>query len=68
MTILTVSCVFAGIYILSDLLYSLRNAKYQNLWNKEKANIIRIDPAVTRAELCEKYVRFCKKNQCKVDY
>ena len=59
---------FVLIYMLADLLFSIRNLKYQKLWNKQKANIKRIDPAITRAELCEKYVLFCKKHKCKVNY
>lgn len=54
--------------IVIDLIYIFRNIKYQKIWNKKKADIIAIDLAITTAELCEIYVRFCKKNKCKVDF
>lgn len=60
--------VFIFLYVFVDLIYSIRNSKYQKLWNKEKANRLRIDPAITRAELCEQYVMFCIRNSCKVEY
>lgn len=60
--------VFIFLYILADLIYSLRNRKYQKMWNKKKDFYIKIDPAITRAELCEQYVMFCKRNDCKVEY
>ena len=56
------------LYVLADLILTVRNNKYQKIWNKEKAARIRIDPAITRAELCEQYVMFCKRNECKVEF
>ena len=52
------------VYFISDFIVGIRNKKYQKKWNKKKSNRIRIDPAITRAELCEEYVYFCKKNDC----
>ena len=59
---------FIFLYVLADLILVVRNNKYQKKWNKEKATRIRIDPNITRAELCEQYVMFCKRNDCKVDF
>lgn len=60
--------VFVFLYVFADLIYSIRNKKYQKLWNKEKAMRIRIDPNISNAELCEQYVMFCKRNACKVEF
>jgi hypothetical protein len=55
-------------YFLADIILSIRNIKYQKKWNKEKSKRIKIDPAITRAELCEQYVMFCNRNNCKVEF
>lgn len=60
--------VFVFLYVFADLVYSIRNNKYQKRWNKEKAMRVRIDPNISRAELCEQYVMFCKRNGCKVEF
>lgn len=60
--------LFVLTYVLFELIISLRNIKYQKKWYEEKAKRIKIDPAITRAELCEQYVMFCKRNDCKVEY
>ncbi len=60
--------LFVFFYVLFDLILSIRDIKYQKKWNKQKAMLVRVDPAITRAELCEQYVMFCKRNNCKVDY
>jgi hypothetical protein len=60
--------VFIFLYVLSDLIYSIRNLKYQKIWKKEKEMRVKVDPAITRAELCEQYVMFCKRNGCKVEF
>lgn len=65
---LFVVMIFMASYILVDVVFAIKGQQYQNLWNKEKAMIKRIDPAITRAELCEQYVIFCKKNKCRVDF
>ena len=64
----TILDVFVCLYLLADLFLIVRNNKYQKKWNKEKANIIRIDPAITYPQLCEKYVLFRKKNSCNVEF
>ena len=56
------------LYVAADLFLTVRNNKYQRKWNEEKATRVRIDPAITRAELCEQYVMFCKRNECKVEF
>ena len=72
MDILNILYVIASAFlfasITADLITSIRNLKYQKMWNRRKSNTIRINPAITNAELCEKYVRFCKRNNCKVDF
>lgn len=55
-------------FVLTDLIFTIRERKYQKKWNEEKAMRMRIDPAITRAELCEFFVMFCKRNNCKVDF
>ena len=47
---------------------SFRVKKFQKLWEKEKAMRLRIDPTIPRERLCEHYVMFCKRNNCKVEY
>lgn len=59
---------FIFLYVVVDLVFAVRNNKYQKKWNKEKAMRIKIDPAITRAELCEQYVMFCKRNDCVVEF
>lgn len=60
--------LFILFYIVIDIMLSIRNQKYQKLWRLKKSTLVRIDPAITHAELCEQYVMFCKKNYCKVDF
>lgn len=55
-------------YILVDLILSREDIRYQKLWYKEKALLIKMKPAISRAELCEYYVMFCLRNDCKVDF
>lgn len=57
-----------GVYLIAGFALDLRTMKYQKKWKKEKAARIRIDPNISRAELCEQYVMFCKRNECKVDF
>ena len=56
------------LYIVVDLALSKRKAEYQKLWEKEKAMRMRLKPTITRAELCEYFVMFCKRNNCMVDF
>ncbi len=58
--------VFAVIYLFADTIYSVRNKKLQKQWNKEKD--MRLKAKISNAELCEQYVMFCKRNDCKVDF
>ena len=60
--------LFIFSFVLTDLIFAIREIKYQKKWNKEKAMRMRIDPAISRAELCEFFVMFCKRNNCKVDF
>ena len=56
------------LYAFSNFVYYIRNKKYQKLWYKEKVILLRAKPRVSNAEICEKYVMFCKRNDCKVEY
>ena len=56
------------IYATAQLIALSRQIKYQKIWNQRKANIRRINPAITTMELCAMYVRFCKVNHCKVEF
>ena len=60
--------LFIWFYILLDLISAVKTRKCQKKWNEMKAKFIKIDPAITRAELCEQYVLFCKRNDCKVEF
>lgn len=60
--------IFLLVYVILDLFMAARNAKYERLWRFKKGTLVRIDPDITRAELCEYYVDFCKKNCCKVEF
>jgi hypothetical protein len=60
--------LFIFSHLIADLILSIRNIKYQKKWNEYKAKLIKIDPAITRAELCEQYVMFCLRNNCKVEF
>ena len=60
--------LFIFSYFLAETILAIRNHKCQKKWNESKAKLIKIDPAITRAEMCEQYVMFCKRNDCKVDF
>lgn len=60
--------LFMCFYVLYDLILSIKNIKYQKLWDEKKALRLKIDPAISSAELCKLYVIFCKKYNCKVDF
>ena len=59
---------FVFLYVFADIIYSIRNKKYQKLWEKEKAMRLKTKPPISNAELCEQYVMFCKRNDCKVEF
>lgn len=65
---LVIVCTALIIFTVSDAIIAIRNLIFQKKWDEEKANIIRIDPAVTAHELYERYVCFCKQNNCLVEY
>jgi hypothetical protein len=65
---LVIACVVLVVSSVYDLVTTIRTSIYQKRWDIEKANIIRIDPAVTAHELYERYVYFCKQNKCLVEY
>lgn len=65
---LVIVCTALIIFTVSDAIIAIRNLIFQKKWDEEKANIIRIDPAVTAHELCARYVDFCARNKCKVEY
>ena len=60
--------LFIFSYVFAEFIFAIRDRKYQKKWNIEKEKRIKIDPAITRAELCEQYVMFCKRNGCKVEF
>ena len=60
--------LFILLYVIADLVCVVRDNKYQKVWRLKKSTLIRIDPNITRAELCEEYVMFCLRNKCKVDF
>lgn len=51
-----------------SLMFTIRNKVYQKRWEREKAMRMRMRPSISRAELCEQYVMFCKRNDCKVEF
>lgn len=63
-----ISEIFLWVFVIASIILMIRSLKYQRLWNKQKAMIVKVDPAITRAELCEQYVMFCIRNNCKVEY
>ena len=60
--------LFLLIFIITNVIFLVRTVRYQKKWDKEKAMRVRIDPKITRAELCEQYVMFCKRNDCNVEF
>jgi hypothetical protein len=60
--------VFACLYLIVDIIYSIRSKKLQKEWDEERAMRVRMNPAISRAELCEQYVMFCKRNGGKVEF
>ena len=60
--------LFMLLFLVAVLILIVHTARCQKLWNKEKAMRLRIDPAISRAELCEYYVMFCLRNNCKVEF
>jgi uncharacterized membrane protein len=65
---LVIVCTALIIFTVSDAIIAIRNLIYQKKWDEEKDNIIRNNPAITAAELCVKYLDFCVRNNCIVEY
>lgn len=59
---------FIFLYVVADLILAVRNNKYQRLWNIEKVEAIRNNSVENYPELCERYVNFCRKNDCQVRF
>ena len=66
--IVTLMFVIFLLYVLFNLMITIRDRIYQKEWNKEKAIRIRYNPKISRAELCEYFVMFCLRNECKVEF
>ena len=60
--------LFILLYFIAEIIFSIKYTKYQKKWYITKEKILKVDPAITRAELCEQYVMFCKRNNCKVEF
>lgn len=60
--------MFVFSYIVIDIIGSIKNKKYQKKWDEEKTMLIKVDPMITRAELCEQYVMFRIRNNCDVEF
>ena len=65
---MTVTQIFLLIYFLGGIINYLRIKDYQKLWYKEKLMRLRATPRISNADLCEYYVMFCKRNDCKVEF
>ena len=59
---------FILVYAIVNLVLIIRNKRYQRVWKLKKTTLMRVDPAITKAKLCEHYVMFCNKNKCKVKF
>ena len=57
-----------GVYLLATILFELRKWKFQKIWDKEKQMRLKVKPQISNAELCEQYVMFCKRTDCKVEF
>lgn len=60
--------VFAVLYLLADMVSTIRNLRLQKEWDSERDMRLRSNPKISRAELCEYYVMFCKRNCCNVEF
>ena len=66
--ILEFCCIFLILFVLAEIIIAVRNRKYQKLWEKEKAMRMRMNPKISRGDLSEYYVMFCKRNNCQVEF
>lgn len=60
--------VALGIYLIAKTALRISKVRLQNEWYKEKNTRKRLNPQISKAELCEYFVMFCKRNNCKVDF
>ena len=60
--------VVIGLYLIGRILVDLQDMRCQKEWDKEKALRVKLKPNISKAELCEYYIMFCKRNNCRVDY
>ena len=60
--------LFVFSYFVAEIIFVVQQRKYQKKWDIYKAKLIKVDPKITRAELCEQYVMFCLRNDCKVEF
>ena len=61
-------CILLLLVGLIAVMLIVRTAKYQKLWEKEKAMRKRVNPRISDLELCDYYVMFCKRNNCDVEF
>ena len=61
-------CLYSLVYISIIAALNARNQRYQKLWYAEKAMQIKLNPRISRIELREYYVMFCKRNRCSVEF
>ena len=71
MTVLIIFSIIIALLLaalVSDASALIKCEKHQRKWDSVKENRIRIDPDVSHAELCELFVEFCDKYDCKVEF
>ena len=66
--LITIAKALALLWIFADIVCWIRTKKYQKIWNKERAMLEKSNPKPKRADICEQYVMFCLRNDCKVDF
>ena len=66
--LLVIACVLLVVTSIYEAITAIRNLVYQKKWDDEKEQFICDDPAITAAELCAKYIDFCARNHCFVEY
>ena len=57
-----------GLYLFWSILFEIKDIKLQKEWDKEKAMRMCLSTKISKAELCEYYIMFCKRNNCKVEF
>ena len=56
------------VWVVCDVILFIRTKRYQKRWNKEKKILEKSIPKPSKADLCEQYVMFCLRNDCKVEF